>query len=107
LSRTKSGRGGSREACTGLLGAPDEATLALYVRTKEVLAAIRKRKSEQGLSAGARLDRVLVHDNDGLETKLREALPDLTTAVRADVMEFVKAAEFSVEIFPKAQERGA
>jgi valyl-tRNA synthetase len=89
------------------LGVPDEASLALYVRTKEVLAAIRKRKSEQGLSAGAQLDRVLVLDNEGLGMKLRDALPDLVSAVRADVIDFVEAAEFSVEVFPKAQERGA
>jgi valyl-tRNA synthetase len=90
-----------------VLGTPNADALALYVRTKEVLAAIRKRKSEQGLSAGAQLDRVIVRDNAGLDAALRDGLRDLTTAVRADVIEFVNAAEFSVEIFPKAQERGA
>jgi valyl-tRNA synthetase len=90
-----------------VLGTPNADALALYVRTKEVLAAIRKRKSEQGLSAGAQLDRVIVRDNTGLDAALRDGLRDLTTAVRADVIEFVNAAEFSVEIFPKAQERGA
>jgi valyl-tRNA synthetase len=89
------------------LGAPNADALALYVRTKEVLAAIRKRKSEQGLSAGAQLDRVIVRHADGLDVTLRGALQDLTTAVRADVIEFVAGGEFSVEIFPKAQERGA
>jgi valyl-tRNA synthetase len=89
------------------LGTPNAEALALYARTKEVLAAIRKRKSEQGLSAGAQLDRVLVRNTEGLDVILRDVLQDLTTAVRADVIEFVPHAEFSVEIFPKAQERGA
>ncbi|HEX4565486.1 MAG TPA: valine--tRNA ligase [Vicinamibacterales bacterium] len=89
------------------IGTPNADALALYIRTKEVLGAIRKRKSEQGLSAGAQLDRVIVRHVDGLDVKLRGALQDLTTAVRAEVMEFAAAAEFSVEIFPKAQERGA
>jgi valyl-tRNA synthetase len=89
------------------LGTPNADAFALYVRTKEVLAAIRKRKSEQGLSAGAQLDRVIVRHADGLDVKLRSALQDLTTAVRADVMEFVADAEFSIEVVPKAQERGA
>jgi valyl-tRNA synthetase len=88
-------------------GASNDDALALYVRTKEVLAAVRKRKSEQGLSAGAQLDRVIVRNADGLDVKLRDVVADLTAAVRADVIEFSADPEFSVEIFPKAQERGA
>ena len=89
------------------LGTRNDEAVALYVRTKDVLAAIRKRKSEQGLSAGAQLDRVIVRNGDGLDAILRDVIQDLTTAVRADVIEFVKDVEFSVEVFPKAQERGA
>ena len=72
-----------------------------------MLAAIRKRKSEQGLSAGAQLDRVIVRNSDELDARLRDVAADLTAAVRADTIEFPADAEFSVEIFPKAQERGA
>src|SRR5579872_2585178 len=89
------------------IGRPDTDALALYERTREVLAAIRKRKSELSLSAGAQLDRVVIHNNERLESTLRDVLPDLTAAVRADTIAFAEAAEFSVEIFPKAQERGA
>jgi valyl-tRNA synthetase len=79
----------------------------LYRRTTEVLASIRKRKSEQGLSAGAQLDRVVIRNNEGLEQRLTPVLSDLRAAVKADVVEFMNDPIFDVEITPKAQERGA
>jgi valyl-tRNA synthetase len=79
----------------------------LYRRTTEVLAFIRKRKSERGLSAGAQLDRVVIRNNEGLEQRLSPVLSDLRAAVKADVVEFMDDTIFDVEITPKAQERGA
>jgi valyl-tRNA synthetase len=80
---------------------------ALYTRTTEVLGAIRKAKSERGLSAGAMLARVEVRNNDELDRKLASVLSDLKAAARADAIEFVVDTEFQVVIEPKAQERGA
>jgi valyl-tRNA synthetase len=87
------------------IGNPD--ALALYVRTTEVLASIRKRKSEQGLSAGAQLDRVVIRNNEDLQQRLNPVLSDLRAAVRADAVEFMDDTVFDVEITPKVQERGA
>jgi valyl-tRNA synthetase len=80
---------------------------ALYIRTREVLGEIRKRRSEMGLSGGAQLDRVDVRGEDDLEQKLGAALDDLRTAVRADVIAFHADAAFGLDLVPKAQERGA
>jgi valyl-tRNA synthetase len=89
------------------IGAGDANALALYVRTTEVLASIRKRKSEQGLSAGAPLDRVVIRNNEGLEQRLNPVLSDLRAAVKADAVEFMNGTTFDVQITPKVQERGA
>jgi valyl-tRNA synthetase len=83
---------------------------ALYLKTTEVLAAIRKKKSERSLSAGAFLDRVVVRCGGELEQTLKPALADLQAASRADAIEFVADAAFDVEVFPKPappQERSA
>jgi valyl-tRNA synthetase len=83
---------------------------ALYQRTTEVLAAIRKKKSERSLSAGAFLERVIVRCGGDLERALAPALADLQAASRADAVEFVAAADFDVEVIPKPtppQERSA
>jgi valyl-tRNA synthetase len=82
----------------------------LYLKTTEVLAAIRKKKSERSLSAGAFLERVVVRCGGDLERMLTPALADLQAASRADAVEFVADAAFDVEVFPKAtppQERSA
>jgi valyl-tRNA synthetase len=89
----------------GSIARPDETAVALYVRTAEVLGAIRKRKSEQKLSAGAQLDRVLIRNNEGLDQRLRPVLDDLSTAARADAIEFAVDATFDIDIVAKAQER--
>jgi valyl-tRNA synthetase len=89
------------------IGAGNADALTLYVRTTEVLASIRKRKSEQGLSAGAPLDRVVIRNNEDLGQRLNPVLSDLRAAVRADAVEFVDDAMFDVDITPKVQERGA
>ena len=91
----------------GAIGAGNADALTLYIRTTEVLASIRKRKSEQGLSAGAQLDRVVIRNNEHLEQRLNPALSDLRAAVRADAVEFMDDTTFDVEITPKVQERGA
>jgi valyl-tRNA synthetase len=84
-----------------------ESDLALYTRTTEVLGAIRKAKSERGLSAGAQLARVGVRNNENLAQTLAPVLSDLKAAARADAIDFVSDPAFDVEIEPKAQERGA
>jgi valyl-tRNA synthetase len=89
------------------IGAGNVDALKLYVRTTEVLASIRKRKSEHGLSAGAQLDRVVIRNNEGLEERLSPVLSDLRAAVKADAVEFMNDTMFDVEITPKVQERGA
>jgi valyl-tRNA synthetase len=89
------------------LGAGNPDALALYVRTTEVLASIRKRKSEHGLSAGAQLDRVVIRNNEGLEQRLSPVLSDLKAAVKADAVTFMNDPIYDVVITPKAQERGA
>jgi valyl-tRNA synthetase len=83
---------------------------ALYQRTTEVLAAIRKKKSERSLSAGAFLERAVVRCPGELRHALQAGLADLQAAVRADAMEFEDAPAFDVEVFPKPtppQERSA
>ena len=80
---------------------------ALYIRTTEVLAAIRKRRSEMGLSGGAQLDRVVIRNNEELHERLGLVAEDLRTAVRAEAVDFVHDTAFDVDVVPKAQERGA
>jgi valyl-tRNA synthetase len=79
----------------------------LYLRTTEVLSAIRKKKSERSLSAGAFLERVIVRCGGELAATLGPALADLQAASRADALELVTGAEFDVEITAKIQESGA
>ena len=82
----------------------------VYLRTTEVLAAIRKKKSERSLSAGAFLERAVVRCPGELRHALQAGLADLQAAVRADALEFEDAPAFEVEVFPKAApppERGA
>ena len=79
----------------------------LYLKTTEVLAAIRKKKSERSLSAGAFLERVVVRCGGDLERLLAPALADLQAASRADAVEFVADAGFDVEVTPKIQESSA
>jgi valyl-tRNA synthetase len=91
------------------IGVKDPGAYGLYVTTTQVLAAIRKKKSERSLSAGAFLERVVVRCGGDLEQTLGPALADLRAASRADAVEFVTDAAFDVEVFPKApspQERG-
>ena len=79
----------------------------LYLKTTEVLAAIRKKKSERSLSAGAFLERVVVRCGGDLAQALKPALADLQAASRADTVEFVAGAAFDVEVTPRVQESGA
>ena len=98
------------EDITSAIGTGSADATDLYGRTSEVLAAIRKRRSETGLSGGAQLERVLVRSSEDLAATLGPALADLRTAVRAEALEFAAdpACEgLAVEIVPKAQERGA
>jgi valyl-tRNA synthetase len=78
----------------------------LYLKTTEVLAAIRKKKSERSLSAGAFLARVVIHCAGDLPQALAPALADLQAASRADAVEFVAGADFDVEITARTQEIG-
>jgi valyl-tRNA synthetase len=89
------------------IGEPNADAYRLYLRTTEVLAAIRKKKSERNLSAGAFLERVIVRCGGDLAQALTPALPAVQAASRADALEFVEDAGFDVEVFPKAppQER--
>ena len=89
------------------IGAPNADAYGLYLRTTEVLAAIRKKKSERSLSAGAQLDQVVIRNNEDLEQRLGPVLSDLRAAVRADAVEFMDDTMFDIEITPKVQERGA
>jgi valyl-tRNA synthetase len=80
----------------------------LYLRTTDVLAAIRKKKSERSLSAGASLERVIIRCGGDLAQALAPALADLQAAARADAVEVVNDTGFDVEVFPKPpQERSA
>jgi valyl-tRNA synthetase len=97
----------SEHEIAGAIGAPNADALTAYVRAREVLAAIRKRKSEQGLSTGAQLDRVLIRNNEKLSDRFPSVWPDLRTAVRAETIDFIEDTVFDVEIVPKVQERGA
>jgi valyl-tRNA synthetase len=85
------------EAVTGR----DAAAYAVYLRTTEVLAAIRKKKSERNLSAGAALERVVIRCGGDLQQAIAPALADLQAASRADAMELVADTAFDVEVFPK------
>jgi valyl-tRNA synthetase len=92
---------------TAAIGADTAGALALYTQTTDVLAAIRKRRSEMGLSGGAQLERVDVRAAGDLKLALEPALDDLRTAVRADALAFHADSSFDVSLIPKAQERGA
>ena len=92
---------------TAAIGSSHGEALALYARTREVLAEIRKRRSEMGLSGGAQLERVQIRDSEGLEARLADALDDLRTAVRADVVECLDGTTFEIDLVPKAQETQA
>jgi len=84
------------------------ADYSVYLRTTEVLGAIRKKKSERSLSAGAFLERLVIRCGGDLQQALAPALADLQAASRADAVEFVTDTAFDVEVFPKpasAQER--
>jgi valyl-tRNA synthetase len=92
------------------IGSANEDAIAIYATTSEVLAAIRRSRSEAGLPGGAQLERVLVRSREDLAARLGPAAADLRTAVRAEALEFIEdpALEtLAVEIVPKAQERGA
>jgi valyl-tRNA synthetase len=92
------------------IGDPNPEAYGLYLRTTEVLAAIRKKKSERSLSAGAFLARVVVRSHDDLEQVLKPALADLQAASRADAVEFESGPLFDVDVFPRptpSQERSA
>ena len=84
-----------------LIESGNETAFGLYVRTTEVLAAIRKRKSEQRLSAGAPLQIVRVRNNEDLELRLAPSLDDLKAAARTDAIQFMADPAFDVEIVPK------
>jgi valyl-tRNA synthetase len=79
----------------------------LYRRVSEVLGEIRKRKAESRLSPAAPLARVIVRNNEDFERWPPDVIADLKAAARAEELAFVSDAAFHVEIFPKAEERGA
>jgi valyl-tRNA synthetase len=83
------------------IGKKDAAAVRLYLRTTEVLADIRKRKSERRLSAGAALQLVRIRHNEGLDRLLAPSLDDLTAAARTDTIQFEASATFDVEIVAK------
>ena len=85
----------------GAIDAQDPGAYDLYVKTTDVLAAIRKKKSERSLSAGAFLERVIVRCGGDLAQALQPALADLQAASRADAVEFVADTGFDVEVFPR------
>jgi valyl-tRNA synthetase len=92
------------------IDATDPGAYDLYLKTTDVLAAIRKKKSERSLSAGAFLERVVVRCGGDLAQALRPALADLQAASRADAVEFIADPGFDVEVFPRPtppQERSA
>jgi valyl-tRNA synthetase len=92
------------------IDATDPGAYDLYLKTTDVLAAIRKKKSERSLSAGAFLERVVVRCGGDLAQALQPALADLQAASRADAVEFVADPGFDVEVFPRPtppQERSA
>ena len=91
----------------GPISQRDAAAYGVYLRTTEVLAAIRKKKSERSLSAGAFLERVVIRCGGDLQQALAPALADLQAASRADAVEFVDDTMFDIEITPKVQEGGA
>jgi valyl-tRNA synthetase len=83
------------------IDATDPGAYDLYLKTTDVLAAIRKKKSERSLSAGAFLERVIVRCGGDLAQALQPALADLQAASRADAVEFVADPGFDVEVFPR------
>ena len=89
----------------GAVGQPDPGASDAYRRTTEVLAAIRKKKSERSLSAGAFLERAVVRCPGELRHALQAGVADLQAAVRADALEFEDAPAFDVEVFPKPRRR--
>jgi valyl-tRNA synthetase len=92
------------------IGGRNPDAFKMYLRTTEVLAAIRKKKSEQNLSAGAALTLVTLRNNEGLEQKLGLGLSDLRAAAKADALRFVDDSFFDIDIVAKvvpSQERGA
>ncbi len=92
------------------IGERSDQAYDVYLRTTEVLAAIRRKKSERNLSAGASLERVVVRCPGDLERTLEPALADLRAASRADALELVRDMAFDVDVFPKPtppQERSA
>ena len=81
-----------------VLGAPRPDDYAVYVRTTEVLADIRKQKTERQLSPGAPLQRVEIFNNEALDKRLGAAIEDLQAASRTEALLFTSAAEYSVDV---------
>ncbi len=86
------------EAIHEVLGTPQPGDYAVYVRTTEVLADIRKLKTERQLSPGAPLRRVEVFNNEELDKTLGAAVQDLQAASRTEALLFTAAAEYAVDV---------
>jgi valyl-tRNA synthetase len=83
-----------------VLGAPASADYAVYLRTTEVLADIRRRKTERQLSPGAPLMRVEIFNSEDLDKRLGAAAHDLKAASRAEQMLFTAATAYDVDVVP-------
>jgi valyl-tRNA synthetase len=81
-----------------VLGGPRPDDYAVYVRTTEVLADIRKRKTERQLSPGAPLQRVEIFNNEALEAALGAAVQDLQAASRTESLLFTAAPDYGVDV---------
>ena len=86
-----------------VLGSPSEQDSRVYQRTSEILADIRKRKTERQLSPGAPLQFVAISSPDALEGMLGQAGADLQAASRAQTLLFRTASSYEIDL--GAQER--
>jgi valyl-tRNA synthetase len=81
-----------------VLGVPRPDDYAVYVRTTEVLADIRKQKTERQLSPGAPLQRVEIFNNEALDKTLGAAAQDLQAASRTEALLFTAAPEYAIDV---------
>jgi valyl-tRNA synthetase len=82
----------------GVVGTPRPDDYAVYVRTTEVLADIRKQKTERQLSPGAPLQRVEIFNNEALDKTLGAAAQDLQAASRTEALLFTAAPEYGIDV---------
>ncbi len=87
------------------IGGRDADASAVYLRTSEVLAEIRKQKTLRQLSPGAAVTEVAIFSDDDLRARLEGVAADLQAASRAAALRFAAGDAFRVEI-AAAQERG-